>query len=159
MSAKLEKPPEGTGVLALATNLIQAHEFEQTAITGEATNGVRGMRGPARRFRGRLLPADLVGDARGFHAPEPELTPAADGHALEQSGFDAGEGLKLGLELGEESVETLGGFAFNEDGLREDAVAEGVAGGDELTFGSYGTTGFCAVETGGLTAFFGVHAA
>ena len=28
--------------------------------------------------------------------PEPELTPAADCHALEKSGFDAGAGGKLG---------------------------------------------------------------
>ncbi len=46
----------------------------------------------------------------------------------------------------DEALEMIEGFAFEEDGFGEHAVAEAVAGGNGLAFRGYGAAGFCSVD-------------
>ena len=69
-----------------------------------------------------------------------------------------GEGLAEG---GGEVVEGGFGFALDDDHFGEEAVAEGVLGGDGFSFGGGGAAGFGSVEAGGLDlggASFGLGA-
>jgi hypothetical protein len=45
-------------------------------------------------------------------------------------------------------------FSFHDDGLREEAVAFGVAGADAFAFGGDGAFRFSSVGLGGVDSFF-----
>jgi hypothetical protein len=55
--------------------------------------------------------------------------PAAEGHGFDEGEFVGGGGVEFGGEVCEEPEETPAGFAGEQDGLGEDAVLDGVAGG------------------------------
>ena len=90
----------------------------------------------------------------GFNGPDAVLTPLRDGNALDQRVFDRSLGLELGGVRVEKSGKLGGGFALDEDGLREDAVAGGVARGVEFALNGFGSGGFCGVGSVGSEALF-----
>jgi hypothetical protein len=159
---EIEHAPVGTSVLPFATILIEGEEFEQTRVVGEAAHGEGGLGYRADRFRSSgqghgFLLLDLMGDGGSFHPPNAKLTPAADGHVFEGSGFDAGQGLELSVEFVEKRGEMTGGLVFNEHGFGDHATTRGIAGRDALALGSDGSTGFCAVGSGREFLEFGSH--
>jgi hypothetical protein len=95
--------------------------------------------------------------ARGFHAPNAHLTPAADGHVFDEAGFEGGLRLEFLEETGVESGEAISDLAFENDGIGEHAVSYGVEGGVDFALGSDGAAGFGAVGAGSLDLTFGAH--
>jgi len=100
---------------------------------------------------------DFEVESGGFHVPEAHLAPAGDGHVLDQRFFGGGLGLMLLLIGSEEVDESLARFVFEDDGFRENAVAETVARGGEFALRGGEATGFGAVGAGGEDAAFGGH--
>jgi hypothetical protein len=98
---------------------------------------------------------DLVGEAYGGHAPDADLTPFADDHFLDHEQFAFGAGLEFGDLAGEEAVEGFGGFAGDEDGVGQEAVADVGLGGAFFAFRGDGTAGDGAVGAGGFDLCFG----
>ena len=120
-------------------------EVEDAGVVTEIAKHQRGaMRG---RIRRRL--ASHLEIEPGFLKPEDaHVTPASDGHGFEERGFGGGAGLKLGDEGVVEVLEAIHGFAFENDGLGEEAVAGGVLRRDGFAFGGDGAVGFGAVGAG-----------
>jgi hypothetical protein len=58
--------------------------------------------------------------------------------------------LEFGDEGGVELFEAVLGFAFEDDGLRQEAVADAVLGRDDLAFSGGRAAGFSAVGAGGI---------
>jgi hypothetical protein len=85
--------------------------------------------------------------------PEPHATPVSDGHDVGLDGFDAGLGLKLVFEGIDKGAESGIGFAVENHGVREQAVAGGVLGGASFALGRDGSGGVGGVAGGGAFPF------
>ena len=146
----------GAGVDAVEADFVAIERVEAGGTVDDGFEGEDGAddRSFSREFGVARLIADLFGDAGALHSPYALLTPFGYGHGFDE--FELGVGLRevLGDDAGEHGVETVVVFAFHDDGLREEAVAFGVAGADALAFGGYGAFRFSAVGLGGADAFF-----
>src|ERR1700685_3075777 len=76
------------------------------------------------------------------HAPDAHLTPAGDGHVLDEGLLERGARLEFLDESGEESAEAILGLASENDGGGEQSMSDGVAGGGESALGSGRAMGF-----------------
>jgi hypothetical protein len=94
-------------VLAIVTGLVAIDQLEGAGVVAESAEGERATGGgvfDGIAFGGVAcfrLGAHLVFHAGFFHAPDPHLTPAGDGHVLDEGDFDGGLGLKFGVQIGE----------------------------------------------------------
>jgi hypothetical protein len=77
---------------------------------------------------------DLVGDGDGFHDDGAVATPGGEGHGVDEGGLVLVGGVEGGVEGGGEFDELFGEFAFDDDAVGEEAVADGVAGGPGPAF-------------------------
>ena len=143
---------KGAVVLAVEAGLIAVEDIEPAGFVGHFAAGVGGEIGGVGGFgRGVPLFGNFGADAGLLHAPETHLTPAADGHVFEELKFDGGGGLKFAVEFVEQFVETIEGFAIENDGASEEAVPGSVAGGDLFSVVGDGAAGFRSVGArGGL---------
>jgi hypothetical protein len=142
-------------ILKFAVGLLRGKKREDTRVVGEVAGGEYGMTEVAERLLGHpAVIADFVRERFGLHAHQAEFAPARDGHAFDELGFIAGQRLVFVEELTEKRGEVGVGFSFNEEGLREKGAAGSVHGGDAPAFGSFGPTGFGAVDAGGLALTF-----
>ena len=88
-------------VLAVVTGFVAVDEFEGAGIVAESAEGDGGdgggVLGGFERggVRDRGLPAHFVFHARLFHAPDAHLTPAGDGHVLDEGLLEGGLRLEL----------------------------------------------------------------
>jgi hypothetical protein len=109
-------------------------------------------RGPGRGQAGHFkIEAGLL-ESENAH-----VTPTGDGHGFDERGLGGGGGSELGGQGGVEVFEAIHGFAFADDGLGEDAVADAVLRGGEFAFGGEGASGFSAVGAGGFDFAKGTH--
>jgi len=143
----------GAVVLAVVAGFVAVHDFEGAGLVAEGAEGEGGLGGGG--FGGDLfallgLFAHFKAEAGLFHAPEPELTPAADGHVLDETALGFGLRPEFLNEGGEELEEAVGGFGFEDYGVGEDSVAEGVSGGVGFAFQGDRAFGFAAVSAGGI---------
>jgi len=152
-------------ILALVTRIVTVDQIESAGIVTESAEGegraggVVGMLDVGRnRVRDFGLPADFVVHAGFFHAPDAHLTPAGDGHVVDERFLERGLGLEFLVQGGDELVKAIRGLALENDCAGEHAMLEGVAGGGELAFLSDGAAGFGAVGAGCLLLTFSTHA-
>ncbi len=111
---------------------------------GEAQGFVEPVSVFGEQFRGGV--AHLLVDEAALGDPNALLTPAGDGHFLNEQALGGGGGLVLGEEGGVELVESVFDFVEEADGGggevgRGEAVARGVGGGAGLAFGGDGAVG------------------
>ncbi len=159
LGAKLDQASQGAIILARAAGFMARQEFEHTGLVGKAPDSVGGARGRVWVYalsRLRLF-SDLAGDAGTFQIQETSLTPEADGHVLDEGGFDSGARLEFVVEFVEEGDEVLLRFALDQQDLGEHSVADCVAGGFQLPGGRDGSPGFRTVCAGGENAAFRFH--
>ncbi len=151
-----EEAVEGAGELAVKGDLITKKKLSGMGVTvgGGAESGDGADGG---RSEGWVLKGDFAIQGGGLDSPDAPETPAGDGHGLNQQVLGCGGGLELLDEGGVKFVEAFGRFGLKDDGLREEAVAGGVAGGVEFALRGDGALGFCAVSAGGLDLFVGWH--
>lgn len=86
-----------------------------------------------------------------------ELSPAGDGHGMDQMSFDHIARLKASYETGAEFDEGRGGILIQGAAGGGEAVAVAVAGGIALALSGDGSSGTGAVGAGGLDLFQGPH--
>jgi len=131
-------------VPAVETVLVATHQVGVASVFGNRTDGVHGA--DWRRFGGKAvgLTTDLLGDRSGVDGPEPALTPLRDGHLFDEDPL--GGGFVFGVERVEERGETLGGLAFDEDGVGEKTVTHVVAGRVALALRRDRASGFDRVR-------------
>ena len=91
-------------------------------------------------------------DESFLNAPDAHHAPAGDGHGFDQQGLGGVGRLEFGGECRKEPGEALLGFAFEDDGLSEHAVAGAVAGGVAFAGGGDWSAGSGAVGAGGLSS-------
>ena len=146
---------QGFVVLAIKADFVAAEALLAAGwvLEGEHCHHCLGRRvGDAAAFG--LLTLFIV-EADGFEGPVAEESPAIDGEVVDQVEFP----LVLGQEFPDvgvfEGQETVGGFAEEEDGLGEEAVFDGIAGGDALASGGVGAVGFATVDSARFLLFFG----
>ena len=150
-------------VLAVVTGFVAVDEFEGAGIVAEGAEGEGGAGGglfgwvQCGRDGYIGLAAHLVVHGGLFHAPDAHLTPAGDGHILDEGLLERGARLEFLGESGEESAEAILGLAFENDGGGEHAMRDGVAGGGEFALGSGRAVGFAAVGAGCLLLEIGAH--
>ncbi len=80
------------------------------------------------RTEGRVLKGNLAVESHFLQSPNAELTPAGDGHGLDQHELGCGGGAEFLDEGAEEFEETGRGFFLEYDGAGEEAVTEAVTG-------------------------------
>ena len=121
-------------VLAVVTGFVTIDEFEGAGIVAESAEGDGGAGGgllagvQCCRVRHRAQPVHLVLHARLFHAPDAHLTPADDGHVLDEGFLERGLGLEFIEEGSEEAEKAIRGLAVENDGGGEHSVSDGVTG-------------------------------
>ena len=81
-----------------------------------------------------------------FNAPEAHATPLGYGHDFGLVVFDLGFGLEFGLESGQQPAKASFGFAFENEGIGEEAVTDGVLRDAEFAFGRDRPGGMGGVE-------------
>ena len=111
--------------------------------------------------------ADLLIHERGFDEPEALLTPAGDGHFLDEEGLAGVRGIVSGGEGGVERGEAFLIFvaeadAGGEAGRGRETVGDGVGSGAGFAFGRNRAAGFLGVgalgrEAAGGLAFVSGH--
>jgi len=144
-------------ILAIVAGLVTIDIFERGGLVGEGAKSESGAGGAVLIGVGELLLAGLAIELEFFEGPETNLPPGGDGHRVHEAGFYAGFGFQLVFKAGEVGEEVGRGFRVEDDGFREDAVADGVAGGTGLAFWSDGSAGFGAVGARSLDAKNGTH--
>ena len=157
---------EGVAVFAAVAALVAVEQFQGAGFVGEGAEGA-GEVGDG-GFAGVLF-LTVAGGGEAFggflkalrflDAPEAHATPVRDGDEVDLIGLDAGRGLELLFEDGEEVAETLFGFAGEDQGVGEEAVADGVLGGVGFAFGRDWSGGEGGVGSGDALAFRGDRAA
>ena len=156
---------EGVPVFPAVAALVSVEPLESTGFVAEGAEGAGEVRD--RGFAGVcFLAAAGHGEAFGGFfkvlrlpdAPEAHATPVRDGSEVDLIGLDAGLGLKF-LFKGGEVTETLLGFAGEDQGVGEEAVADGVLGGAGFAFGRDWSDGMGGVGSGDALAFRGDGAA
>ncbi len=90
-----------------------------------------------------------AGEEAILDGPGATEAPVGGGHFLDHAELDAVEGAKTGAVLIDQAVEGVADLAGEDDGLGEEAVAEGIEGRLALAFGGNGATGAGAVGAGG----------
>ena len=86
-----------------------------------------------------------------------ELSPASDGHSVDQMGFDGVAGVKVGYETLAKLDEGRRGILIQGAVGRGEAVAGAVARGIAFALGGDGSSGTGAVGAGGLDLFQRPH--
>ncbi len=132
-------------VLAVVTDLVAAHAFAARSC-GKLVDGVGGTDGWVFAGIGAGLAALLLVDGGGFQGPDAEETPAGDGHGFDEHVLAWGRWFEFVDERGEEMEEARFGFAFDQDGVGEESVSHGVAGGVATAAGGFGASGFGRVR-------------
>jgi hypothetical protein len=162
--ARFYKAAVGAVVLAVVAGVVTIDEFERAGIVTESAVGEGGAGGgilgwvQIRRVRHRGLAAHFVFQAGLLHAPDAHLTPAGDGHVLDEGLLEGRLGLEFFEERGEESEKAIRGLAAENDGGGEHTVSDGVAGGGEFAHRCDRAMGFTAVGAGCVLLTFGTHA-
>ena len=146
--ADLVETLEGAVVLAVVAAFVTIEGFAGSGVFAEGMEGEGDSGGGVFFFGAAFL--DFVGEGGSFHAPEPHLAPAADGHGFDEAGFDFGGGFEVLVEIGAEGHEAVAGLGFEEDGVGEEAVADAVAGGAGFAVRGDGALGFGSVLAGGV---------
>lgn len=95
--------------MARTAGFMARQEFEHAGLVGKGPDSVGGARGEAWVF---ALPhlrlfSDLAGDTGTFEGQETSLTPAADGHVLDEGSFDSGARLEFIVDFVEEGDKVL----------------------------------------------------
>ncbi len=106
---------------------------------------------------GGVLKGDVAIEGGLLRSPDAELMPAGDGHGFDEGEFGFRGGLEFGCEGGEEGLEAVLGFAFEDDGAGEKSVTGGVARGVEFALKGEGASGTGSVAAGGFDLFLGSH--
>jgi len=155
---------EGAQILAAITGFIAVEQFHGAGFIGEGAErpgevSDGGFAIVSVVASGGLPFAGFLNIKRFFETPEPHPPPVSDGHDFGLGGFDARVGMKLGFERRDKGGETIVGFAVQNYGVREQAVAGGVAGGSGFTFGRDRPGGFGGIGGGGAFSFGGDGAA
>ena len=132
-------------VLAVEADFLTAEGFEEAGRLVEGIEGEEGAGGRVLVGGGIGLEGLFASELSGLEGPVAEGAPAAEGHGFNEGEFVGGGGVEFGGEVCEEPEETLAGFAGEQDGLGEDAVFDGVAGGIAATSRGDGATGFAGV--------------
>ena len=146
---------EGSGELAVEGDVVTEQEFGRAGAGIGAAEGEEDLHGFG--SEAGVLKVDVAVERGFLGSPDAELAPAGGGHGFDEHELGGGGGLVFGDEVGKEAVEAAVGFAFEDDGFREESVAVGVAGGVLLAGGGGGASGAGAVGSGGLGLFFGGH--
>ena len=161
--AHFEEAAVGAEVLPVVTRFVTIDEFERTGIVAESAEGYGGAGGSLLGWvqlggvRDFGLPAHFVIHTGLFHAPDTYLTPAGDGHVLDEGFLEGGLRLEFFEEMGEETEKAIRGLAFEDYRAGEHSVSEGVTGGSELTLRTNRAVGFGAVDAGCVLLTFGAH--
>jgi hypothetical protein len=141
-------------VLAVVTRIVTIDEFERAGIVTESAEGECGAGGGGAagvavtawvRYSGVRhfgLSAHLVLHAGLLHTPDAHLTPAGDGHVLDEGFFERGLRLEFFEESGEKPKKAIRGLAFENYGAGQHTVSDGVTGGGELALRSDRAAGF-----------------
>ena len=90
-----------------------------------------------------------------FEAPDAHATPVRSGHDVDRVRLSAIRGLEFVAQSGDHFEETLLGFAGVDQGIGEESVARGVAGGDGFAFGRDRARGIGSIGGGGEFALRG----
>jgi hypothetical protein len=130
---------EGSEELAVERGFIPQEKIRRTGGFGGAAEGEDGA--DAGGSGGGVLEGDVAVEGGFLRAPDAELTPAGDGHGLDEGHLSLGVGLVFVDEGGEESEEAAFVLAFEDDGGGKELVAGAVAGGAALAFRSGGAAG------------------
>ncbi len=137
---------DGSVVFAVEQVLITAHELVVVRILAERIHGEHGARGSVGFEIGASLTLHFAFDAGGFTGPESAQTPVGDGHLFDEDFLVGSFGPEFGHEGVEDGGETLLRFtAFEHDGVGEESMLDGVAGGVFFAALGFWTGGFSGV--------------
>jgi hypothetical protein len=126
--ARFHKTAVSAVVLAIVARIVAIDKFERAGVVaegaegdGRAGGGVLGWveAGRVRQFR---LPAHFALHAGLFHAPDAHLTPAGDGHVLDEGLLEGGLRFEFFEQKGKEPQKAIRGLAFENDGVGEHAM-------------------------------------
>jgi len=145
---------QGPVVLAVEAGFVAAQDFEVVGFAAERAVSAGGRVLGGKRLVSVGLFLNFEDEAGFFESPDAHLTPAADGQGFDEGDFDRVGGLEECLEGGYLFDEEVGRFTVENDGIAEDFVADGVAGGGGFASFGGGATGFEPVLPTGLD-FFG----
>jgi hypothetical protein len=148
---QFKKAAMGTKKLAVITGFVAADEIERAGVVTESAEGEGGAGGVVLVLGdGFGLAADLAIESGLFEAHYSRLTPAGEGHGLNERCFDSSLRLQFIEKRGQEFCEAIPRFAFQNDGAAEHAMFHGIAGGGEFALGGFGAAGFGSVGARGF---------
>ena len=156
--AKLVETAERAAELVVEAGFVAGQKVKRAGIVGEIAERDGCLSGCIVRradLRAEGHAVHFVGEAGFLQTPDAHLTPAGDDHGLHEGKFDFGFGLEFFVECLEEAGEALDGFAFEHDRIGENAVADGVLGGNRFAFGRFRAGGFGGIGPIRGEAFFG----
>ncbi len=146
---------EGSGELAVIGGVVAEQEFGGESYIARASEGRnRANGGRSDQF---ILQCDVTIESRLLDAPDSQLTPARSGHGFDQRELRGRAGLILIEVRVKKIVETLRAFLFEDDGAREEPVAQAVAGRVAFALLRDGAFGTGSVGSGGGDLFVRWH--
>ena len=96
-------------------------------------------------------------DDGGFEIGHADETPAGGDHGVDQCGFGGSGRVVLSVKRFDESLETSGTFALENEAFGEEFMARGIPRNHGFTDGGLGSGGLGRVGAIGRDLFFGCH--